>query len=207
MRLSLIIFTLKSKGITRLSTGSTRRQIPHSLLWIQPTKYFTRSRPAWPRSLIAVHQPRTFPTTSHQITNLHHMLVKGSIMSGTSPKQLEATACNAQRSTKTGDACGPQTPCDGVAAIPDQGRGQASDRGSQTSALKPFGGWDDIPVERSAVAYPSRFSHITISADTLNIVRCQGSIELSLDRAMYSLQDYRGLSHPQPSETPPIDEN
>jgi hypothetical protein len=122
-------------------------------------------------------------------------------MSGTSPKQLEATVCNAQRST------GPQTPCDGVAAIPVLSEAEGSDRGSQTSALKPFGGWDDILVERSAVAYPSRFSHITTSVHTLNIVRCQGSIEPSLYRAMYSLQEHRCLFHPNPSEMLPIEKN
>jgi hypothetical protein len=122
-------------------------------------------------------------------------------MSGTSPKQLEATARNAQRST------GPQTHSDGVGAPPFRWFFAISDRSPRTVAVKPFGGWDDILVERSAVAYPSRFSHTTISADTLHIVRCQGSIELPLYRAMYSLQEHRCLSNPQPPETPPIDKN
>jgi hypothetical protein len=120
-------------------------------------------------------------------------------MSGTSPKQLEATARNAQRSTKTGDACGPRTPTDGVAMIPN--------RGSITIGLKPFGVPEDMLVEKLAVAYTSRFPQMTTSADTLNIVRCQGPIEPSLNRAIYSLQEHRGLSNPQPPETPSIDEN
>jgi hypothetical protein len=114
-------------------------------------------------------------------------------MSGSSPKQLEATARNAQRFTS------PRIPADGVAAI--------HNRGSLTIGLKSFGVPEDMPMEELAVAYPSRFSHKTISADTLNNVRCQGTIEPSLDRATYSLQEHRGLSHPEPSETPPIAEN
>jgi hypothetical protein len=118
-------------------------------------------------------------------------------MSGTSPKQLEANWRNAQRST------GPQTPCDGVAAIPN--------RGSQTSALKPFGVREDMPVERIAVVYRRRFVGPNSRSSDIRMSEPQGfrptkAIEHQLYRAMYSLQDQRGLSHPQPSETPPIDE-
>jgi hypothetical protein len=46
--------------------------------------------------------------------------------------------------------------------------------------------------------------------DTLKIVRYQNAIERQLHRAitqLYRLQEHRGLSNPQPAETPPIDEN
>ncbi|MFQ6008654.1 MAG: hypothetical protein ACE5K8_06850 [Candidatus Zixiibacteriota bacterium] len=127
-------------------------------------------------------------------------------MSGTSPKQLEANRRNAQRSTKTGDACGPQTPCDGVAAIPVLSEVEGSDRGLQTSALKPFGGWDDIPVARSAVAHIRR----SIPRQVLHLsggFSFKNAIEHQLHRTMYSLQDYRRLSNSNLLETPPIDVN
>jgi hypothetical protein len=121
-------------------------------------------------------------------------------MSGSSPKQLEANWRNAQRST------GPQTPCDDVAAIPVLSEAEGSDRGSQTSALKPFSDWDDIPVERSAVAPARRFRTFRLSQAILRSVPSQNAIERPLNRATDSLQEHRGLSHLQPSETLPIDE-
>jgi len=111
-------------------------------------------------------------------------------MSGNSPKQLEAKPRNAQRSIKSGNACGPRTPTDGVAAIPDQGRGQASDRGSLTIELKPFGVLENALVENLAVAYCR-----------------QNAIERQLNRAIYSLKENRCLSHANTLETPPIDQN
>ena len=120
-------------------------------------------------------------------------------MSGTSPKQLKAhktgdacksgNACrrNAQRSTAT------PTPTDGVAANPDQGRGQTSDRGSITIEIKSFGILENAPVENIAVAYCR-----------------QNAIERQLYRAITELkrlQEHRCLSHANTSETPPIDQN
>ena len=176
--------------------------------------YAGRKGLVWLRSLIAVHQPRTFPTTSQQITDLPLMLEKGTIMSGTSPKQLEANRSNAQRST------GPRTSTDGVAAI--------SDRGSLTVVLKPFGVPEEMPMEKLAVAHRRRY-HILPSSNGYptallwvqlihapafpdrrspdKIVCCQRPIELPLDRAMSSLQEHRCLPHSNPSETLPIDEN
>jgi len=112
-------------------------------------------------------------------------------MSGTSPKQLEADKAGDAR--KSGDACwrnaqrstGPQTPSDGRAAT--------GGRGSRTVAVNPFGGWDDIPVGRTAVAYRR-----------LNAIECQLHRAI---RDLQRLQEHRCLSNPQPSETPPMDEN
>jgi len=114
-------------------------------------------------------------------------------MSGTSPKPLEANRRNAQRST------GPQTPCDGVVAI--------SDRGPHTIAHKPFRGWDDIPVERSAVAHTRRFRHVSHLSGGFSF---KNAIERQLHRAinqLQRLQDHRCLSNPKPPETLPIDQN
>jgi hypothetical protein len=101
--------------------------------------------------------------------------------------------------------------------------------------LKPVGILEDMLVEKIAVSYwrlrralraeageicdnirnsreyhyrpdPATFA-LPSPRDTLKIVRYQNTIERQLHRAMYSLQEHRGLSHPQPPETPPIDEN
>jgi hypothetical protein len=110
-------------------------------------------------------------------------------MSGTSPKQLEADktgdACrrNAQRSTKAGDACGPRTPTGCVAVIPDQGRGQASDRGSLTDELRQVRVPEDMLVEKIAVAYASRFSVLPSSPDTFGHVHFENAIERQLHKS------------------------
>jgi hypothetical protein len=110
------------------------------------------------------------------------------------------------------DSTGPQTPCDGVAAIPLLSETEGSDRRPQTIAHKSFGGWDDILVERLAVALRRRFvGPNSCSSDTRESeprgVRPTKAIERQLHRAMYSLQEHRGLFHPQPAETPPIEKN
>jgi len=131
-------------------------------------------------------------------------------MSGNSPKQLEAKPRNAQRSIKSGNACGPRTPTDGVAAIPDQGRGQASDRGSLTIELKPFGVLEATLVEKIAVAHCRRFCVLSSSLGAFRIFRYRYAIERQHNRAitqLLRLQDDRCLFHLQPSETRPIEQN
>jgi len=121
-------------------------------------------------------------------------------MSGNSSKQLEANRRNAQRSIKSGNACGPRTPASCLAAI--------SDRGLPINELKPFGVLDEILVEKTAVAYCRRSCVRPSPSDTFRIVRYQNAIERQLHRAitqLYRLQEHRCLSNPQPSETPPID--
>ncbi len=112
-------------------------------------------------------------------------------MSGSSPKQLEATACNAQRST------GPQTPSDGIAAT--------GGRGLRTVAVKPFGGWEDMLVQKVTVAHCRRSCLLPPILDTLNILHFENAIELPLNRAIYSLQEHCCFSHPNPWGTAPIE--
>jgi hypothetical protein len=112
------------------------------------------------------------------------MLEKGTIMSGSSPKQLEANKRTAQRST------GPQTPCDGVAAIPVLSEAEGSDRGSQTSALKPLGVRADMPMESIAVAFASRLRIAPPALNTLKNVLYQNAIKHQL----YKSGDACGLS-------------
>jgi hypothetical protein len=136
------------------------------------------------------------------------MLKKGTIMSGTSPKQLEADkagdACrrNAQRST------GPRTRY--PTALLWVGAPAISDCGSLTIELKPFGVPEASPVEKESVANCRRSYNLPASCDTFRTLRYQNAIERQLHRAitqLYRLQEHRGLSNPQPLETPPIDEN
>ena len=105
-------------------------------------------------------------------------------MSGNSPKPLEATARNAQRSTAT------PTPTDSVAAIPDQDRGQASDRGSLTIELKPFGVLEATLVEKIAVAHCRRSCVLSSSLGAFRIFRYHYAIE----RKLYESSDACGLS-------------
>ena len=119
-------------------------------------------------------------------------------MSGTSPKPLEAKRRNATRST------GHRTPADGV------GVAAISDRGSPTIGLKPFGVLEATLVEKTAVAHCRRFSVLPSSFNTFRIVRYLHAIERQLNRAITQplrLQEHRCFSHPQPSETMPIDKN
>ncbi len=123
-------------------------------------------------------------------------------MSGNSPKQLEAKPRNAQRSIKSGDACGPPTPTDGVAAI--------SDRGSLTIELKPFGVLEATLVEKIAVAHCRRSCVLSSSLGAFRIFRYQYAIERQHNRAITQLrrlQDDRCLFHIQPSETRTIEQN
>ena len=125
-------------------------------------------------------------------------------MSGNSPKQLEAKPRNAQLST------GPPTPTDGVAAIPDQGRGQASDRGSLTIELKPFGVLEATLAEKIAVAHCRRSCVLSLSLGAFRIFRYQYAIERQHNWAithLQRLQDDRCLFHLQPLETRPIEQN
>ena len=115
-------------------------------------------------------------------------------MSGTSPKQLEANWRNAQRST------GPRTPYGCVAAI--------SDRGLPTDDLKSASVPERMLVEKIAVSYWRLRRTLPSSRDTLKIVRYQYAIERLLHRTinqLRSLQEHRGLSHPNPMENSPID--
>ena len=123
-------------------------------------------------------------------------------MSGNSPKQLEAKPRNAQRSIKSGDACGPRTPTDGVAAV--------TDRGSLTIELKPFGVLEATLVEKIAVAHCCRSCVLSSSLGAFRIFRYQYAIERQHNRAITQLrrlQDDRCLFHLQPSETRPIEQN
>ena len=123
-------------------------------------------------------------------------------MSGSSPKQLEANRCNAQHSTKSGDACGPRTPASCPAAI--------SARGSLINKLKPFSVLDEMLVEKTAVAYCRRLCVRPSPSDTFRVVHYQNAIERQLNRAitqLYRLQEHRCLSYPQAMETLPIDKN
>ena len=103
-------------------------------------------------------------------------------MSGNSPKQLEAKPRNAQRSIKSGDACGPRTPTDGVTAIPD--------RGSLTIELKPFGVLEATLVEKIAVAHCRRSCVLSSSLGAFRIFRYHYAIE----RKLYESSDACGLS-------------
>jgi len=179
-------------------------------------------------------------------------------MSGTNPKQLEANRCNAQRSTKSGDACGPRTSAGkarvkfnalkhGLLAksviLPIRSRSEKQSHFDALLAqlieeLKPVGILEDMLVEKIAVSYwrlrralraeageitdnirdfrryrfdtnPATLA-LPSSSDTLKIVRYQNAIERQLHRAitqLQRLQEHRCLSHPDPSETPPIDPN
>ena len=112
-------------------------------------------------------------------------------MSGSSPKPLEANRRNAQRSNRL------RMPTDGVAAT--------SDRGSLTIAINPYGILEAILVERIAVAPCRRFRVLPTYSNSPRIVLYQNAIERQLNRAVYNLQEHRGLSHPRPLEIPPID--
>ncbi len=123
-------------------------------------------------------------------------------MSGNSPKQLEAKPRNAQRSIKSGNACGPRMPTDGVAAI--------SDRGSLTIELKPFGVLEATLVEKIAVAHCRRSCVLSSSLGAFGIFRYQYAIERQHNRAitqLQRLQDDCCLFHLQPSETRPIEQD
>ena len=124
-------------------------------------------------------------------------------MTGRIPKQLEANRRNPPEAGSTG----PRTPASCVAAVPDQGRGQASDRGSLTDEHRQVDVLEDMLVEKIAVAHASRFRVPPSSPDTFGHVHFENAIERQLNRAIYSLQEHRCLFHPQPLETPPIDKN